>query len=63
VIFTKVAYQTNFMTSFPVTGMRLSKIEDTTVRESSNVLDLHVFRDTLVVPRCDEKKVLLYQLA
>jgi len=51
------------MTSFPVTGMRLSKIEDTTVRESSNVLDLHVFRDTLVVPRCNEKKVLLYQLA
>jgi len=37
-------------------------LEDTTDRSYSNVLDLHVCKDMLIVPRCDEKKVLFYQL-
>jgi len=51
------------ITSFPVTGTQLAKIEDPTVRENSHVFDLHVYRDTLIViPRCEVKKVLFYQL-
>jgi len=37
-------------------------LEDTTVRSDSNVLDLHVNKDMLIVPRRHEKKVLFYQL-
>jgi len=37
-------------------------LEDTTVRSDSRVLDLQVYKDMLIVPRCDEEKVLFYQL-
>jgi len=37
-------------------------LEDTTVRSDSHVFDLHVYKDMLIVPRRDEKKVLFYQL-
>jgi len=37
-------------------------LEDTTVRSDSDVLDLHVYKDMLVVSRRGEKKVLFYQL-
>jgi len=37
-------------------------LEDTTDRSDSDVYDLHVYKDMLIVPRCDEKKVLFYQL-
>jgi len=37
-------------------------LEDTTVRSDCVVLDLHVYKDMLIVPRRDEKKVLFYQL-
>jgi len=50
------------ITSYPVAGTQLAKIEDPTVRENSHVFDLHVYRDTLIVPRCEVKKVLFYQL-
>jgi len=50
------------ITSFPVTGTQLAKIEDPTVGENSTVFDLHVYRDTLIVPRHSEMKVLFYQL-
>jgi len=40
----------------------MAKIEDPTFRENSQVFDLHVYRDTLIVPRYNEKKVLFYQL-
>jgi len=43
-------------------GEQLSMLEDTTVRSDSNVLDLHVNKDMLIVPRRHEKKVLFYQL-
>jgi len=49
-------------TSFPVTGTQLSKVEDPTDRTESSVWDLHVYKDTLIVPKCWEKKVLFYQL-
>jgi len=45
-----------------IVGKQLSMLEDTTVRSDSHVLDLHVYRDMLIVPRCDENKVLFYQL-
>jgi len=50
------------ITSFPVTGAQLAKIEDLTVRKDSNVFGLHVYRDTLIVSRCGDRKVLFYQL-
>jgi len=37
-------------------------LEDTTVRSDSDVFDLHVYKDMLIVPRCPENKVLFYQL-
>jgi len=37
-------------------------VEDPTDRTGSSVLDLHVYKDTLIVPRWSEKKVLFYQL-
>jgi len=43
-------------------GRQLSMLEDTTDRNDSNVFDLHVYKDMLIVPRCDENKVLFYQL-
>jgi len=45
-----------------IVGRQLSMLEDTTVRRDSDVLDLHVYKDMLIVPRSDEKKVLFYQL-
>jgi len=46
-----------------IVGKQLSMLEDTTVRSNSDVLDLHVYKDMLIVSGCDEKKVLFYQLA
>jgi len=37
-------------------------LEDATVRSDSRSFDLHVYKDMLIVPRSDEKKVLFYQL-
>jgi len=45
-----------------IVGTQLSMLEDTTVRSDSNVPDLNVYKDMLIVPRYDEKKVLFYQL-
>jgi len=37
-------------------------LEDATVKSDSSILDLHVYKDMLIVPRSDEKKILFYQL-
>jgi len=50
------------ITSYPVTGTQLAKIEDPTVRRDSSVYGIHVYGDTLIVSRHSEKKVLFYQL-
>jgi len=51
-----------FTTSFPVAGKQLHKIEDPIERGDSEVSDLHLYEDTLVVPRRNERKVLLYHM-
>jgi len=40
----------------------LGKVEDPSDRARSHVWDLHVYKDTLIVPKFSKLKVLFYQL-
>jgi len=51
-----------FVLTAVVPGELLTEISDPAVRSESDVFDLHVTGNTLIVPRYDEQKVLFYQM-
>jgi len=53
---------TNIHYIFIYSGKLLTEISDAAVRNDSYVFDLHVTKNTLIVPRYSDRKVLFYQI-